>query len=160
MRRREPTPKATIVVEVDEDFLGQSYTYNTGGHVHPKVTLINKFAEVSCDTNGKPEFFGNDILSKFSENEEIEDEYELLENVYLHIIAEGNCKIVGDPLYDSWKKDNWDVCKPIFYGSIPEMKEDYQYLFQNREWYVRSRVDDSILDFTKLSEVIPRDNSK
>lgn len=152
-------PKATVVVEIEDDFLGQTYTYDVANHKHPEVQLINHYAEVSVEMDGKPEKLGKTILSMFSNFNDIDDEYELLDRVYCNVIAEGDCKIFGEPSYDKWK-NNWDDCKPMFYGSIPEMKEDYQYLFQNREWYVRSRVDDSILDFTKLSEIIPQDNSE
>lgn len=145
--------KATIVVEISEDFLGQSYTYETGGHIHPTVTFINRHAEIFVNSNGTPEVLGNDLLSRFSPEEGIEDEYELLERVFYYIVAEGNCNIIGEPLYDKWK-DNWNECKPKFSGTIPEISEDYQYLFSNGEWYVRSEVDDSIYDFKKLSEVI------
>ena len=154
MLKRKPLSKATIVIEIDENFLGQSYTYNTGGHKHPTVMLINKFAEVLVNSDGRPEILGDSLLGMFSEDESIDDERELLDRVYYDIIAEGDCNVISEPLYNSRKNDNWNDFKPIFTGTCPEIKEDYQYLFSNREWYVRSEIDESLYDFTKLSEVL------
>lgn len=159
MRRREPTPKATVVVEVDNDFLGQTYKYDSGGHKHPEVTLINKYAEVFVNSNGKPEELGKLILQIFSPLEDNDDEYELRERVYKHLVAEGNCSIFGEPIYDKYK-NNWAESKPTFSGSLPEIKEDYQYLFSNDEWFVRSEVDDTIYDFTKLTDVVKLDEEE
>ena len=158
-RKTEPTPKATVVVEIDNDFLGQTYRYNTGGHKHPEVTLINKYAEIFANTNGKPEKLGKLILELFSPIDGVDDEYELRERVYQYLVAQGNCDIFGEPFYDKYK-DNWAECKPRFSSSLPEIKEDYQYLFSNDEWFVRSDVDDAIYDFTKLTDVVKEDEEE
>jgi hypothetical protein len=145
--------KATIVIEIPEELLGETYTYESGGRHHPSVTLINRYAEIFINSDGRPEELGKSILDFLTRTEVPEDSIDFIERVIYYTVAEGSCKIIGEPLY-SKVKDNWNDCKPRFFSSVPEINEDYQYLFSNEEWYVRSEVDESLYDFKKLSEVV------
>lgn len=68
----------------------------------------------------------------------------------LELLNWGDCSYVGSP-YIKRDGESWRNVQPKLFDEIPQVEEDFQYLFKDGEWYVRDNK--NYLEFTKLSDI-------
>lgn len=111
-----------------------------------EIELSGKYGEIYCHHDSYPNGLGKALVTNFNDYDKA-----------LNLILGGDTSGVGDmsACYVAIVDDGewYEDVKPDFYDEIPRMSEEYQYLFEDGQWFVRS-IHGSISDFVSVSEYL------
>ena len=93
-----------------------------------KRVKLSPYLEIYCHFDGYVDGVGRCLIENFGTYEKalnlvVCGDHSSIINGTLPYVALGECK--------------WDESKPKRYNSIPEVTENYQYLFKSNKWYYR-----------------------
>lgn len=138
--RHMATP-ATIFIKLNPNEIGNSVKFSvenlpTGYKCEnkydtPSVKLEKTFMGIYHHWDGDISWLGLTLFRDFNEREKI-----------INLLSAGAISCSSDKKlvpYHAWRNDKWDGdCKPVFTRYVPDMAFNYQYLYDNGEWYVRT----------------------
>lgn len=93
-----------------------------------KRVKLSQYLEIYCHFDGYVDGVGRCLIENFETYEKALNlvlcgDHSSIINGTLPYVALGECK--------------WKECEPKKYNSIPEVTENYQYLFKSNKWYYR-----------------------
>lgn len=140
---------STIVVEIPKDKRGKAYQFEQGNNKYstPQVVIPEnaKYVSVYHHFDGYPYRLGADLINP-------ENGYLDFDNIMSEIVSGGDMSVIGRP-YHAWRNDDWKWVKPDFSEELPNISEEYQYLFTDKgEWLVRGKY--GIKEFISIPTVI------
>lgn len=112
-----------------------------------EVKLEKRYMSIICQWDGHPHSTGAVLFSEYKDKDSI-----------LNLLLGGNASSIIDEvvqystIYDE-EKEPWDYNKPRFYDAIPEVTEDYLYLFQDNVWQVAKSHENEL---KMLSDVLSK----
>lgn len=113
--------RSTIVLQIPTDRNGKTYKYKGGGeHATPDTTIPSdaKYVEVYCHFDGYVEGVGKKLKDDYSKG---------FDDAMERLVCGGDMSSPGNP-YHAVRGDEWERCCPMFYGSLPECSEEYEYI--------------------------------
>lgn len=93
-----------------------------------KRVKLGQYLEIYCHFDGYVDGVGRCLIENF-------ETYEKALNLVL--CGDHSSIINGTIPYIALWETKWDWFKPKKYNSVPEVTENYQYLFKSNEWYYR-----------------------
>ncbi len=133
---------ATVVVEIPQEKRGNTYSYRSDHSLEyntPSTTIPTdaNYASIYIHFDGYEDGLGKDLI-----------EYDTFQEIMEKVICGGDSSCIDSP-YHGWRNEDWEHVKPKFSKSIPNMTEEYQYLFTvSNKWNVRSYENENFKQLT------------
>lgn len=135
--------RGTIVVKLKDEDLGKTvkvdpskfkginqYEAESYAELCGEVKLDGKYISAYCHHDNYVSGTGYDLMRGWNNY-----------NMALNLVLGGDMSSISEEMaahYVATYKEKWKDDKPKLYDELPPITEEYQYLFQNGEWYVRS----------------------
>jgi hypothetical protein len=139
--------RATITVEIPEEMKGQTFFPDKSGYkyVIPQTSIPfddSNYVTIYCHLDGSVGSLGKDLSNN----------YNTFKDVMEKIICDGDCSYLGMS-YRGWRDEAWENNMPKFTDKLPDIQEDWQYLFTKEcKWYARSKYNKEYNDFVLISK--------
>lgn len=140
--------RSTIVVEIPEEMKGKTFSYKDKSNYKyetPDTTIPQdcNFTSIYVHTDGYVENGVGDYLV---------EECTTFKDVMEKVICGGESSCIGMP-YTAARGEEWSRNKPKFHDEMPQIQEDYQYVFtKDGEWYAKAKYDSKYFDYVKISK--------
>lgn len=140
---------ATIVLEIPEDRNGREYRFEGRGvfkYVTPNTTIPQdvRYVSIYSHLDGGVNSLGEELVMGDKG----------FDAIMSRIICGGDCTYPGSP-YRGNRGEDWEHDKPKFSSELPEVTEDYQYVYKtDNKWYVRCKYDSKYENLTCISNTV------